>query len=266
LNQRPGHYRDERGNEYYWDGQHRSYIPGNSYRQFKSDMDKLAPWVVWGLSLPAIILGGVPILFILIVAVVAVLQSPVALLVVFAVVGIIIFVIVHDRRVAEEEKNREAEQERARAQQRAEADQRRERERREEAEARAEEKNRRIEETEAAISGYLAEGIRQDFVGKTQDDFLPPEDHPSDEVYAGMIEEERIRHVNYVSANTTLKHLDPTAFMDPTQRDRYTDALGALTAVGYPRYQVEEALKDMPPQESVEQYIKMALRRIGTRR
>ena len=27
MNKPPGYYRDERGREYYWDGQHRSYIP-----------------------------------------------------------------------------------------------------------------------------------------------------------------------------------------------------------------------------------------------
>ncbi len=125
---------------------------------------------------------------------------------------------------------------------------------------------RRIKETEAAISGYLAEGIRQDFVGKTHDDFLPPEDHPSDEVYSGMTEEERIRHVDYVSANTRLKQLDPTTFMDPVQRGQYIEAQGALTALSFSPKQVEEVLKDMPPQESAEQYIREALRRIWTRR
>ncbi len=27
MNKPPGYYKDERGREYYWDGQHRSYIP-----------------------------------------------------------------------------------------------------------------------------------------------------------------------------------------------------------------------------------------------
>ena len=27
MNKPPGYYRDERGREYYWDGQHRSYLP-----------------------------------------------------------------------------------------------------------------------------------------------------------------------------------------------------------------------------------------------
>ncbi len=41
ANRRPGYYRDERGREYYWDGQTRSYIPVNSYDQFNQDMQPL---------------------------------------------------------------------------------------------------------------------------------------------------------------------------------------------------------------------------------
>ncbi len=273
MNKPPGYYRDERGREYYWDGRQRSYIPHDSFGQFMTDMNKVTLGVVGVAGMVFLVPVAIGLVFLTGWALWAVLQSPVALLIVFAVGGIIFFQIVHHRRWAEEERNREAEEERARAQQRAEADKRRERKRREEAEGhrkepetRAEAKRRRIKETEAAISGYLAEGIRQDFIGKTQDDFLPPEDHPSDEVYAGMTEEERIRHVNYISANTTLKQLDPAAFMDPLQRDLYIEAHGALTALRYLPDQVEEALKDLPPQASVEQYIKVALRRIGTRR
>ncbi len=262
MNKPPGHYRDEKGHEFYWDGQRRSYIPHDSFGQFMTDMNKVTLGVV---GVCVLIPVAIVLVFLTGWALWAVLHSPVALLSVFAVGGIIFFQIVHHRRWAEEERNREAEEERARVQQRAEADGRRERKRREESEARTEAKKKRIKETEAAISGYLAEGIRQDFVGKTQDDFLSPEHHPFEEVYAGMTEEERIRHVNYVSANTTLKQLDPSAFMDPVQADRYLEAHGALMALGYyPRYQVEEALKDTPPQESVEQYIRVALRRIGT--
>lgn len=121
MNIPPGYYRDEKGLEYYWDGQQRSYIPENPYRQFKADVDRAAPWILGGLLLPSLLPVAAAVIFLVVVAVFAVLQSPVALLSVFAFVGIIFFVIVHDRRVAEEERNRGAEQERARAQPRAEA-------------------------------------------------------------------------------------------------------------------------------------------------
>lgn len=46
----------------------------------------------------------------------------------------------------------------------------------------------------------------------------------------------------------------------------FMEARDALTALGYRLEEAEKALNDMPPQDSVEKYIKEALRRIGSRR
>ena len=46
----------------------------------------------------------------------------------------------------------------------------------------------------------------------------------------------------------------------------YMEARDALAALGYRLEEAEKALNDVPPQDSVEKYIKEALRRIGTRR
>ncbi|MBD0354857.1 MAG: Holliday junction branch migration protein RuvA [Actinomycetota bacterium] len=46
----------------------------------------------------------------------------------------------------------------------------------------------------------------------------------------------------------------------------YMEAREALTGLGYSLEEAEKALKDVPPQETVEKYIKEALRRIGSRR
>ncbi len=46
----------------------------------------------------------------------------------------------------------------------------------------------------------------------------------------------------------------------------YMEARDALTALGYSLEEAEKALNDVPPQDSVEKYIKEALRRIGSRR
>jgi Holliday junction DNA helicase RuvA len=46
----------------------------------------------------------------------------------------------------------------------------------------------------------------------------------------------------------------------------YMEAWDALTALGYGLEEAEKALNDVPPQDSVEKYIKEALRRIGSRR
>lgn len=46
----------------------------------------------------------------------------------------------------------------------------------------------------------------------------------------------------------------------------FMEARDALAALGYSLDEAERALNDVPPQESVEKYIKEALRRIGSRR
>jgi Holliday junction DNA helicase RuvA len=46
----------------------------------------------------------------------------------------------------------------------------------------------------------------------------------------------------------------------------YVEARDALAALGYGLEEAEKALNEVPPQDSVEKYIKEALRRIGSRR
>jgi Holliday junction DNA helicase RuvA len=46
----------------------------------------------------------------------------------------------------------------------------------------------------------------------------------------------------------------------------YMEARDALAALGYRLEEAEKALNDVPPQDTVEKYIKEALRRIGSRR
>jgi Holliday junction DNA helicase RuvA len=46
----------------------------------------------------------------------------------------------------------------------------------------------------------------------------------------------------------------------------YMEAREALTGLGYTLEEAEQALNSIPPQETVEKYIKEALRRIGSRR
>ena len=46
----------------------------------------------------------------------------------------------------------------------------------------------------------------------------------------------------------------------------YMEAREALTGLGYSLEEAEKALNSIPPQDSVEQYIKEALRRIGSTR
>ncbi len=46
----------------------------------------------------------------------------------------------------------------------------------------------------------------------------------------------------------------------------YMEAREALTGLGYSLEEAEKALGDVPPQDTVEKYIKEALRRIGSRR
>ena len=46
----------------------------------------------------------------------------------------------------------------------------------------------------------------------------------------------------------------------------YVEAREALTALGYSIDEAERALKEVPPQDTVQRYVKEALRRIGSRR
>ena len=48
MNRPPGYYKDERGREYYWDGERRSYIPTNSYQEFNEDMAPVTNCLVMG--------------------------------------------------------------------------------------------------------------------------------------------------------------------------------------------------------------------------
>ncbi len=65
--------------------------------------------------------------------------------------------------------------------------------------------------------------------------------------------------------NSSLKDLKPAAPTGPVPRGQYIEARDALVALGYPLEEVEKVLNDLPPQQSAEQYIKAALRRIGSR-
>jgi uncharacterized membrane protein len=270
MNQPPGYYRDERGNEYYWDGQHRSYIPENPYQQFKSDVDRAAPWIVGALALPGLLPVVSIVIFLVGVAIWAVLQSPVLILLLLVSVAVMLFFAVYpETREAEEQMQLRGEQQmRLRGEQIAKAQRQQEEERREQAkirkkeyEAKAEENKKRIRETEDMISRLMAEGIRPDFIGKTHDDFLPREDHPLDKVFAGMTIEERHRHMEYIMLNSSLKDFKPAV-----PKERYMEAQKALKALAYPPEEVEKVLKDLPPYGSVERYVSEALRRIGSRR
>jgi hypothetical protein len=48
MNKPPGHYRDEKGHEYYWDGQTRSYIPDDSFARLMQGLNRAFPIFAWG--------------------------------------------------------------------------------------------------------------------------------------------------------------------------------------------------------------------------
>lgn len=62
MNKPPGHYRDERGREYYWDGERRSYIPDNTLRDLMDNLNKVA--IQTGVFLVFLIVG-IPIIVLL---------------------------------------------------------------------------------------------------------------------------------------------------------------------------------------------------------
>ena len=59
---------------------------------------------------------------------------------------------------------------------------------------------------------------------------------------------------------------EPVVSSDGGGGGPYMEAREALTGLGYSLEEAEKALNSIPPQESVEQYIKEALRRIGSKR
>src|ERR671910_1196448 len=59
---------------------------------------------------------------------------------------------------------------------------------------------------------------------------------------------------------------EPVASADGGGGGPYMEAREALTGLGYSIEEAEKALNSIPPQDSVEKYIKEALRRIGSRR
>ena len=61
MNRPSGYYRDERGREYYWDGQRRSYIPRSSYDRMNED---LAPLTNCLIIFVVIGIGGIVLLFV----------------------------------------------------------------------------------------------------------------------------------------------------------------------------------------------------------
>ncbi len=143
-------------------------------------------------------------------------KSPAIIIIVPALAALVVFVMV-DRR-------RNAEKEMAATAQRARFKEQRERERRErnkgqkeKIDPRFEATNRRVEELGEEISVFMAEGIRENFIGKTSSDFFDFGDRHfgrvSDEVFGGMTEEERIRHMRYVTLNGELKNQRPSRFL-----------------------------------------------------
>jgi holliday junction DNA helicase RuvA len=59
---------------------------------------------------------------------------------------------------------------------------------------------------------------------------------------------------------------EPVVTSDGGGGGPYMEAREALTGLGYSLEEAEKALNSIPPQDSVEQYIKEALRRIGSKR
>ena len=59
---------------------------------------------------------------------------------------------------------------------------------------------------------------------------------------------------------------EPVVSSDGGGGGPYMEAREALTGLGYSLEEAEKALNNIPPQDSVEKYIKEALRRIGSRR
>ena len=59
---------------------------------------------------------------------------------------------------------------------------------------------------------------------------------------------------------------EPVVASDGGGGGPYMEAREALTGLGYSLEEAEKALNSIPPQDSVEKYIKEALRRIGSRR
>jgi Holliday junction DNA helicase RuvA len=59
---------------------------------------------------------------------------------------------------------------------------------------------------------------------------------------------------------------EPVVTSDGGGGGPYMEAREALTGLGYSLEEAEKALNSIPPQDSVERYIKEALRRIGSRR
>jgi holliday junction DNA helicase RuvA len=59
---------------------------------------------------------------------------------------------------------------------------------------------------------------------------------------------------------------EPVVSSDGGGGGPYMEAREALTGLGYSLEEAEKALNSIPPQDSVERYIKEALRRIGSRR
>lgn len=204
INKPPGHYRDEKGNEYYWDGRTRSYIPDNTIGRFLEGMNRATPVFVWGY----VAVLAIPVLLLLVLF----LFTQPALLLLIPIIGGCGLVLFIDNQRRQADELRIENQKKAQAEARERERWKRREGQKEKVDPRIEANNRQVEEIDEQISALLAEGIRENFVGKTHSDFLPREDHPVDELFGGMNDEEARRHGRYITLNTELKKLRPSRF------------------------------------------------------
>lgn len=96
MNKPPGHYRDEKGYLYYWDGTTRSYIPDDSFGRVMKGLEKVTPMFLWGYAgiyiLPLVIL-------ILVVLVVALVRGGfLAILLILIWVGLLLYSINYEKK------------------------------------------------------------------------------------------------------------------------------------------------------------------------
>lgn len=100
INQPPGHYRDEQGREYYWDGERRHYLPDTSFRDLLEVSNKVFLYMV-GLGFALII--GIPLLALIGWGIYEVLKNPGVLVIPVAFLLFIAFMIYIFWKIDEDE-------------------------------------------------------------------------------------------------------------------------------------------------------------------